>query len=338
MIRRNNEMGNNQVENPMISIIVPIYNVEKYLRACIDSILTQTYKNLEIILVDDGSSDECGNICDEYKEKDHRIIVIHQKNKGLSGARNAGIDIAQGQYIGFIDSDDTIEPEMFEILMKNMKKNGARISICGRKIVDEVGNIIEPKYIRKKEMVLDGKSAIIEMNSHMSFDMSACDKLYDISIWEDIRYPEGKLSEDFFVIFRLLDKAQKIVWTPQTLYRYFQRNNSISRSSVIKQDFIEASEAQMNYIHEKYPDIDYVGKAAYASACLTIYDLYLKRKMTCPSDLTKLYQRNVKSCLPYVRKNPTLDIKKKIQAYLFVVSPKLYSVTFKIFKKVYGVK
>lgn len=327
-------MEKKQSANPMISVIVPIYNVEKYLRACIDSILTQTYKNLEIILVDDGSSDGCGAICDEYKEKDQRITVIHQKNRGLSGARNAGIDIAQGQYIGFIDSDDTIEPQMFEILLNNMRKNGAKISICGRKIVDESGNITEPKYIHKKKMVLDGKSAIIEMNSHKSFDMSACDKLYDITLWTDIRYPEGKLSEDFFVIFHLLDKAQKIVWTPEPLYKYLQRNNSISRNKVIKQDFIEASEEQMLYIHEKYPDIDYVGKSAYASACLTIYDLYLKRKMKCSTDLTKLYQKRVKACLIAIKENPTLDIRKKIQAYLFVVSPQLYSVIFKILKKI----
>ena len=331
-------MEKKQLVTPLISVIVPIYNVEKYLRACIDSIIVQTYQNLEIILVDDGSPDGCGVICDEYKEKDPRIIVIHQKNKGLSGARNAGIDIAHGQYIGFIDSDDTIEPQMYEILLNNMQRNDARMSICGRKIVDEAGNITEPRYIRKNQLVLDGKSAIVEMNSHMSFDMSACDKLYDITLWEDIRYPEGKLSEDFFVIYRLLDKSQKIVWTPEAFYRYFQRNNSISRNTVIKQDFIEASEEQMHYIQKKYPDIDYVGKAAYASACLTIYDLYLKRKMKCPSDLTKLYRKRVKSCLSAVKQNPALDIRKKFQAYLFVVSPQLYDVIFKIFKKVSGEK
>lgn len=331
-------MDANRTVKPLISIVVPIYNVEKYLRACIDSILDQTYRNLEIILVDDGSPDGCSAICDEYKEKDQRIIVIHQKNRGLSGARNAGIDKAQGQYIGFVDSDDTIEPQMFEVLLNNIQSSGAGMSICGRKIVDEEGNVSNKKYARQKQMVMDGKSAIIEMNSHMSFDMAAWDKLYDIELWKDIRYPEGKLSEDFFVIYQLLDKAKKVVWTPEPLYRYLLRNNSISRNTVIKQDFIEASEGQMRYIHEKYPDIDYVGRTAYASACLTIYDLYLKRKMKCPADLTKLYRERVKSCLDAIKVNTTLRINKKIQAYLFVVSPQLYGVVFRIFKKIYGEK
>lgn len=329
-------MDENKAVKPLISIVVPIYNVEKYLRTCIDSILVQTYKNLEIILVDDGSPDRCGVICDEYKEKDQRIMVIHQKNRGLSCARNAGIDIAQGQYIGFVDSDDTIDPQMFEILLNNIQSYDARISICGRKIVDEEGNVSNEKYARQKQMVLDGKSAIIEMNSHMSFDMAAWDKLYDIELWKDIRYPEGKLSEDFFVIYKLLDKAQKVVWTPKPLYRYLLRNNSISRNIVIKQDFIEASEGQMRYIYDKYPDIDYVGRSAYASACLTIYDLYLKRKMKCPSDLTKSYQERVKSCLDAVKENATLGVSKKVQAYLFVISPYLYGIMFKIFKKING--
>lgn len=232
-------MDENRAAKPLISIVVPIYNVEKYLRACIDSILVQTYRNLEIILVDDGSPDGCSTICDEYKEKDQRIIVIHQKNRGLSGARNAGIDIAKGQYIGFVDSDDTIEPRMFEVLWNNIQSSGAGISICGRKIVDEKGNMFNKKYTRQEQIVLDGKEAIIEMNSHRSFDMAAWDKLYDIELWEDIRYPEGKLSEDFFVIYQLLDKAKKVVWTPEPLYKYLLRSNSISRNSVIKQDLLK---------------------------------------------------------------------------------------------------
>lgn len=329
-------MDENIMAYPLISVVVPIYNVERYLGACIDSILAQTYKKLEIILVDDGSPDGCGKICDKYAEKDNRIIVIHQKNKGLSGARNSGIDIAKGQYIGFVDSDDTIEPQMFEVLLKNMQNNGAKISICGRKIIDEEGNVSVKKYARQGMLVLNGKEAIVEMNSHMSFDMAAWDKLYDISLWKEIRYPEGKLSEDFFVIYRLLDNAKKVVWTSEPLYRYLLRNNSISRNTVIKQDFIEASEGQMQYIHEKYPDIDYVGKSAYASACLTIYDLYLKRKMKCPVELTREYRIRVKSCLNAVKQNGTLGVSKKIQSYLFVVSPFLYGVAFRIFRKVNG--
>lgn len=329
-------MNENRKTNPLISIIVPVYNVEQYLESCINSIINQTYKNLEIILVDDGSKDNCAAICDKYEEKDDRIIVIHQKNKGLSGARNAGLDIAKGKYIGFVDSDDSIEPNMFEVLLNNLLKYGAHMSICGRKIVDELGNVVEKNYKRCEEIVLDGKSAIVELNTHKSFDMAAWDKLYDRNLWNDIRYPEGKLSEDYFVIYQLLDNAKKVVWTPEPLYRYLLRNNSISRNSVIKQDFVEASEGQMLYIQKKYPDIAYVGKAAYASACLTIYDLYLKRGMKCPVELKKIYKKNVKSCLKEINQFKDLGLSKKIQAYLFVVSPAVYNIIFKAFKKVNG--
>ena len=329
-------MSENKEKAPLISIVIPIYNVEKYLSACIDSVLAQTYTNLEVILVDDGSTDYCGAICDRYGEKDSRIIVIHQKNKGLSGARNSAIDVAKGQYIGFVDSDDTIEPKMFEILLGNIQKYNAKVSICGRKNVDEKVNITKIRYVHDTELLMDGKNAIIEMNSHKSFDMSSCDKLFAIELWKDIRYPEGKISEDYFVIFHLLDKAKRIVWTPEPLYNYLQRNNSISRNDIIKQDFIEASERQMLYIQEKYPDIDFVGKSAYASACLTIYDLYLKRKLKCPSNVKKSFQEIVKSCLYSIKINSTLSINKKFQAYLFVASPYLYNIVFRIFKKIHG--
>ncbi|MBO7334370.1 MAG: glycosyltransferase, partial [Lachnospiraceae bacterium] len=115
----------------LISVIVPVFEVEKYLKECIESILNQTYTNLEIILVDDGSPDKCGEICEEYAKTDNRIIVIHHENKGLSSARNRGLDIATGDYIGFVDSDDKIAPDMFEILLNNLKQYDADISICG---------------------------------------------------------------------------------------------------------------------------------------------------------------------------------------------------------------
>ena len=145
----------------LISIIIPVYNVEKYLAKCLDSVLNQTYKNLEIILVDDGSKDNSGAICDEYAKRDNRIIVVHQKNSGVSKARNLGMSMATGDYIGFIDSDDTIEANMYEVLLKNAIESGAEISYCGLKQIqldgkiDYSNNTLEKRVVKKEEAIKD---------------------------------------------------------------------------------------------------------------------------------------------------------------------------------------
>lgn len=146
-------------ENPLITIVVPIYNVERFLRPCIESILGQTYKNLEIILVDDGSTDSCGKICDKYEKIDSRILVIHQENKGLSEARNAGIDAATGEYIAFIDSDDYVRGNYTETLLHALVENDAEIAVCSFQYVDEEG-----KYIRNSSRLKEKRKLIPESN------------------------------------------------------------------------------------------------------------------------------------------------------------------------------
>lgn len=317
----------------LISVIVPIYNVEQYLERCVNSICNQTYKNLEIILVDDESPDNCGKMCDEFALKDSRVKVIHQKNKGLSGARNSGIDIAKGEYIGFVDSDDYIDETMYETLYNDIKKFNAKISICNRFYEFEDGKRLLRYKVDNEIKVYTGKEAIIEMNSFSSFDMSAWDKLYHRSVWEKIRYPEGKLSEDFFVIFKLFDIAQKVTFNPKPLYFYFQRKNSISRNKKINWDFIEASKEQMEYVSEKYPDITDVVKIAYASANMTVYNFHIKSKVKCPKDKRKEMQKNVKNNLACFSKE-NVPRSKKIQAFLFCKCTVLYNVMFKILRRI----
>lgn len=322
------------MNSELISVIVPIYNVEKYLRRCIDSIINQTYKNLEIILVDDESPDNSGKICDEYAAIDSRIVVIHQKNKGLSGARNSGIDIAKGEYIAFVDSDDYIDEKMYETLMHDLKHNNAKMSICGRYYEFEDGRRLQRYKIEDKIKVYNSKDAIVEMNNYSSFDMSAWDKLYHRSLWEDIRYPEGKLSEDFFVIFKLLDKAETVVFNPTPLYFYIQRQNSISRNKKINWDFIEASYEQMKYLLEKYPDIEDVARTAYASANMTVYNFHIKSHVKCPKDKRVELQKKVGDNLSFVKNNTRLSLVKKIQAVLFVRCITLYNILFIILRKI----
>ena len=214
----------------LISVVVPIYNVEKYLTKCIDSIINQTYKNLEIILVDDGSPDNCGKICDEYKKKDNRIKVIHKKNGGLSDARNEGIKIATGKYIGFIDSDDFVNLKMIEILYDLLKNNNADISVVSYKYYfGEEENNNESVEI-KSPKILSNIDAITYLFDNNKLGNYAWNKLYKLSLFDDVKYPVGKKMEDLGTTYKLFSKSNKIVYSDTELYYYLQRGDSILHS------------------------------------------------------------------------------------------------------------
>lgn len=313
--------------NKIISIVVPIYNVEKYLERCIDSIINQTYKNLEIILVNDGSTDDSGMICDNYKNKDNRIKVIHKKNGGLSEARNFGIDIATGTYIGFVDSDDWIETNMYERLLEKLEYNKGDISICGRYIdfIDKK-NIVYKK--QDTEKILNRKEALIELNSFSFFDMSACDKLYKKELFREIRFPVGKKCEDYYTMFKIFDKADKIICFSEPLYHYFQRDNSISRNIKLDTAFIDASKMQLEFFKEKYNDIIFVAETAVAFAYISNYNKAIKYNIKI-SDKDS-YKEEVKKRLSYIKDNIYLSNTKKIQAFIFAKSIYIYKLIYKI--------
>ena len=204
-----------------ISVIVPIYKVEKYIHRCIDSIINQTYKNLEIILVDDGSPDSCPRICDEYAKKDKRIKVIHKENGGLSDARNKGVDIATGDYIAFVDSDDYIHPNMYEVLIYELEKNNSDIALCKYKIVYEKSKITTE---------IDGKFEVYSLNNLQALDsmygkdgvdfIVAWNKLYKKDLFNKIRYPVGKIHEDEYTTYKLLFASKNVIYIEYELY-YF---------------------------------------------------------------------------------------------------------------------
>lgn len=216
---------------PLISVIVPIYHVEQYLRRCIDSIIGQTYKNLEIILVDDGSDDGCPAICDEYARKDNRIVVIHKENGGVSDARNNGLDAAKGEYIGFVDPDDYIHRDMYRILMDTILKDSADACICSYKYVYDGRE-------KETDTVFDGDiSEIIKSGNEIQYLYYNCDrkleltvpwnKLYKKEVFRDLRYPKGKIFEDEATTFKILYRCQKVCLIDLPLYYYLQRNDSI---------------------------------------------------------------------------------------------------------------
>lgn len=211
-----------------ISIIVPVYNTEKYLHRCLNSIINQSYENLEVILVDDGSTDSSPAICDEFAEKDSRIKVIHKVNEGVSIARNTGISVATGEYLSFVDSDDFIDKAMLERLMNNAVKNDADISICG--FNETTKDSCECVYI-DDECVFDSQRAL----EHLYIDMDFCfvtlwGKIYKRHLFDDIIIPTAICGEDNYVLYKIFLKAKTIVYDRSKMYHYYFRTDSATKT------------------------------------------------------------------------------------------------------------
>ncbi len=242
------------MNKPIISIIVPVYNVEIYLEKCVDSIIKQTFDKIEIILVDDGSTDNSGNICDTIALKDERIRVIHKENGGLSSARNIGIKNAQGLYYGFIDSDDYIEPDMYEVLYRNIIDSDADLSICG---ILDVFEGRDNRHSKKVTRIIDNKEAIKHVFEGKEFSVNAVNKLYKKELFDGVSYPEGKYTEDAFVIIEILLKCKRVVYTTEQKYYYYHRENSITTQRFTPKQFhvIEAYEKNYSIICNKYPEL-----------------------------------------------------------------------------------
>lgn len=212
----------------MISVIVPVYNVEPYLRKCLDSILAQTYQDLEILIIDDGSTDGSGKICDEYPEKDERIRVFHTENKGLSAARNLGLDNATGDWIGFIDSDDWIEPDMYEVLIKRAEETGADVVECGCH-ADYTTTSYEHSAIQKTVSGIDAVEALIRGEIRTQ----VWNKIWRRHLFIDIRFPEGHSFEDVATTYKLVGNAT-VTGVAENTYHWMQRKSSISQSHDLK--------------------------------------------------------------------------------------------------------
>jgi len=220
-------------DNALISVIIPVYNVEKYLSRCIDSVINQTYKNLEIILIDDGSMDDSGKICDEYALKDNRIKVIHKQNGGVSSARNVGLDIAKGEYIGFVDSDDYIENDMYEILYELLVRNQTDISCCN-KYVFRVNKFIDSENFPTEKIL-----SFNEVLDNPKHDFYIWNKLFSRNVIGNIRFNEQlTLGEDLLFTYQVLQKIRNIAFYKEAKYYYCDNSNSITRIRVFKKEYI----------------------------------------------------------------------------------------------------
>ena len=240
-----------------ISVIVPVYNVEPYLARCVDSILAQSYQNLEVILVNDGSKDGSGRICDGYAAKDSRVTVIHKENGGLSSARNAGLDMASGEYVAFVDSDDWIEPQSYAWMMEAMVRHGVRLVCAGRWDVDGGTEERTVGLCPEKEEVISGEELAGRIFTWDRCDTSACDKLYHRSLFEGQRYSLGVVCEDLPVTYRIALAAGRAVMLPKPVYNYYHRPGSITTASVSDKTFHYSrhTAAIYPYIREHHPAI-----------------------------------------------------------------------------------
>lgn len=293
----------------LISVIVPIYRVEAYLSACIDSILNQTYSKLEIILVDDGSDDQCPLICDEYHKKDDRIRVIHKENGGLSDARNAGLDIATGTYICFVDSDDAIHPSFIQTLYEDLTTTNSDLAICHYESVLEIPNTHEiktsAKHVYTQKDILDvfyGKESLAIVVSW--------NKLYKKHIWTHLRYPKGKIHEDEFVIHYVLDQVSHVVIDEGKYYYYRQREGSITNHYSAKRlNALEALEERIQFYAKKNEKLSIQTTYQYFFAIINHIEQmgkqesYEEEKKILQKKLTVLWKKLIKRKeIPFLKK------------------------------------
>lgn len=243
-------MSKEKTNWPYLSIIVPVYKVEKYIRKCIDSILAQTFTNFELILVDDGSPDCCGYICEEYALIDKRIKVIHKENGGLSAARNSGIDIALGEIIAFVDSDDWIHPQMYEKMIKYLNANGVDIVCCDTYIVKNSKTVFKARYNENKILT---QTQAVNYILEGAIDNAAWNKIYNKDLFKKIRYPVGRVFEDVATTYRLFAVAEKVGVLKEPLYYYLKRTDSIigqSFNSRKRMDSFYGFEERLNFAED----------------------------------------------------------------------------------------
>ena len=323
----------------LISVIVPIYNVEPYLRKCVDSIIHQTYRNLEIVLVDDGSPDNCGKICDEYAKQDNRIVVIHKTNGGLSDARNAGMENMHGRYVGFVDSDDWIEPDMYEVLLSNLKWFDADMSFGGVSEDIEVdGNVTVTKISQNNKQNF-AESNVDAMKRYFIGSWAAWDKLYKAELFSEVRYPFGEINEDEAIVLNLLEQCSTVCYTSKVLYHYIRRMNSgsitMSGWNRKKLAWCDHCERNLRLIEAMHPELEGYAAGRYCASVIWALNNMAENPKNYP-DLIPQYRKKLKQIVGKYRDDINISRKEKLRTNALMYLFGLYSATIRLLGKHYS--
>ena len=310
---------------PLISVIVPVYKVEDYLPRCVDSILAQTYPNIEIVLVDDGSPDKCGAICDEYARTHENILVVHRQNGGLSAARNTGLDVCHGEYIGFVDSDDFIGPEMYEQLYNDIVTYQTKLAFCHTNVFRN-GKVVPVDYGQGTECF--PKEYVLHRALAESIWWSACTKLFHQDLFDGIRFPEGKTNEDLAVMMRIYDQCDIIAVNKNKFYNYWTRVGSITTSAlnVRKFDILDNAQDVATYMHEHHPDLEDPAKGILLSASLSLFQKVLRDKTGSFVPQYKKIRQILREEWPALLRNSYLSKSQR----LLLTAARIHPVVFKV--------
>ena len=307
----------------LISVIIPVYKVEKYLCRCVDSGLEQTYTNMELILVDDGSPDNCPVMCDEYARQDSRVKVIHQENAGLSGARNAGIDMAQGQWLAFVDSDDYLAADFLERLYQACVDTGSSLSVCRWEYVR--GETI-PEHGTGETRVYTGREMLANLYvPDGAYFVVVWNKLYRKELFEDIRYPLGRIHEDEATTYRIYDKVKKAAYVDRSLYGYFVTPVSITRGFNPKRmDWVTAVAERLDFFEQKgYTELMVPGLQALADGSIDIW-FGLRDQLPGSEKQQEEIRTLIREGLRRVKKYGKFPLRTEIGYRLFLTWPGLY--------------
>lgn len=321
----------------MISVIVPVYNVEKYLERCVKSIAAQTYKDLEILLIDDGSTDKSGKMCDDFQQTDSRIKAFHKQNGGLSDARNYGIEHSAGEFISFVDSDDYIDEKMLETLHRLITENDADLAVCSAMDVFEGKEVTQVKEI--KEFNLNKVESYKYMLRGDGIP-SACNKLYKRQTVGDVRFPVGKLYEDGFFTPQILKRVEKTAVTSKPMYYYFRRADSITTKPFRKGDLdvIEAYDKCVKQVKELCPEALPYAEFRYRNAYFNVLDKMLMRDDCKEIPEYKQVVKYLKKHTVQIVKDPGFGKMRKIAAVALKFSVPLYKKILLTKQKIYKIQ
>lgn len=321
----------------MISVIVPVYNVEKYLERCVKSIVAQTYKDLEILLIDDGSTDKSGKMCDDFQQTDSRIKAFHKQNGGLSDARNYGIEHSAGEFISFVDSDDYIDEKMLETLHRLITENDADLAVCSAMDVFEGKEVTQVKEI--KEFNLNKVESYKYMLRGDGIP-SACNKLYKRQTVGNVRFPVGKLYEDGFFTPQILKRVEKTAVTSKPMYYYFRRADSITTKPFRKGDLdvIEAYDKCVKQVKELCPEALPYAEFRYRNAYFNVLDKMLMRDDCKEIPEYKQVVKYLKKHTAQIVKDPGFGKMRKIAAVALKFSVPLYKKILLTKQKIYKIQ